>query len=128
MRGFVLMIVLSLFTLTNGWSQGINEKVSTALKTGNSKVLVSFFGPTVDMAILEVSNVYSKPQAEQVLKNFFAKHQPTDFSLVHKGASKLGMQYAIGNLTTSKGTFRISYYVRKGDNGEFIKEFRIDAN
>lgn len=128
MRGFIMMMLFALLTSTVGLAQTINEQVSTALKTGNVKVLVQYFGPTVDMAILEVSNVYSKPQSEQVLKSFFAKHPPTGFTLVHKGSSKLGMQYAIGTLQTSNGSFRISYYVRKGDEGDFIKEFRIDPD
>jgi hypothetical protein len=38
----------------------------------------------VNVTILDNENTYSKAQAEMVIKDFFAKHQPKAFSPVHE--------------------------------------------
>ena len=87
MRKLLLFIALGLMC-TGVIAGGVLEDIATALKTGNSKSLALHFGSTVDMTILEKEDVYSKAQAEIILKQFFAKHQPKSFKIMH--------QFAIG--------------------------------
>ena len=105
----------------------ITEQVSAALQAGNAKELSKFFKDNVDLAIGDKEEVYSSAQAELILKDFFSKNTPTSFAIVHQGMSKLGLQYAIGNLVTSTGNFRVSFYIKKTIHGQFIQQLRIDT-
>ncbi len=105
----------------------ITEKVSAAIREGNAKELSKFFKDNVDLAIGDKEEVYSSSQAELILKDFFSKNAPKTFTIVHQGMSKLGLQYVIGNLVTSNGNFRVSFYIKKSLHGQFIQQFRIDT-
>ena len=122
-----LILILALFMTAFGMSQNsLSEKAAVHFKTGNSKELAKHFGSNVDLSVKDKEEVYSKAQAELIVKDFFAKHTPTGFKIVHRGTSKSGLQYAIGNLTTSNGNFRVSYYIKNSGGAEVIQQLRID--
>lgn len=127
MKHLLLIPVLFFFFSFLFAGNDITEKVSTAIREGNAKELSRFFKDNVDLAIGDKEEVYSSSQAEQILKDFFAKNTPKTFTIVHQGMSKLGLQYVIGNLITSNGNFRVSFYIKKSIHGQFIQQFRIDT-
>lgn len=124
---FLLPAIFFVFSSFLIAGNDISEKVSNAIRAGNAKELSQFFKENVDLAIGENEEVYSSSQAELILKDFFSKNIPKTFTIVHQGMSKLGLQYAIGNLVTSNGSFRVSFYIKKSLHGPFIQQLRIDA-
>ena len=121
-------IVLSLFFVSLALSSftGVEDEIATALKTGNAKGLSKYFSSTIDLSVLDEEDVYSKAQAELILKNFFTRHSPKSFKIMHRGTSKLGLKYTIGTLETSKGTYRVTFYVKKTGSRDFLQQLRID--
>ena len=120
--GICLALLLSSMTLVNG----IFEDVALAIESGNAKEVSSFFEAKVELKIKETEKVYSKTEAEIQLKKFFTTHQPKSFNIIHKGSSKKGSKYAIGQLKTNSGNFRV-YVLIKAKNGDsFIKELRFE--
>ena len=106
----------------------IYDEVSNAIRSGDSKQIAAYFGTSVDLTIMTQEEVYSKTQAELVLRDFFSKNLPKTFSLLHKGSSKEGTLYAIGSLTTVKGkVFRASFFLRKSGDKYFIQELRFET-
>lgn len=92
-----------------------------AIKTGNSKDLSKYFNDLVDLGFDGEKASYSKAQAEFVLKDFFKKYPPQDFQYVHKGSSKEGLTYTIGNYIYNGGSFRVLIYIK-----QFKGNFLID--
>ncbi|MFT6323771.1 MAG: hypothetical protein ACJAWO_001327, partial [Halieaceae bacterium] len=66
-------------------------------------------------------------EAEKLIYNFFHAHQPSDFEILHEGKSKTGLEYTIGTLKTNNGNFRVSIYVNKTTQSEYIQQLFIDA-
>jgi len=85
----------------------LKQALLTGFKTGNAPVISAYFSQNVDVSLLDKENLYSKSQAEQVLKTFFSEHKPSAFVINHEGQSN-NAKYFIGTLTTSKGSFRIT--------------------
>jgi hypothetical protein len=108
--------------------QTIPDSIYSALKAGNSKELAKSFNTNIDLVILDKEGVYSKSQAELILKDFFAKNSvnPSNgFIKLHEGG-KDASKFIIGTLYTNKGQFRV-YLVMKTINGVFtIHQFRIE--
>ncbi|HLG36313.1 MAG TPA: DUF4783 domain-containing protein [Bacteroidia bacterium] len=116
------------WSLTSFTEFDVYDEVSNAIRSGDSNQLAAFFGTTVDLTILSKEEVYSKTQAELVLRDFFSKYTPKTFSILHKGSSKEGTLYAIGNMTTAKGTvFRTSFFLRKSGDKYLIQELRFET-
>ncbi len=102
------------------------DNIVNAIKTGNASALAANFEGNVEITIKEVANSYSKAQAEMVLKNFFAAHQPKSFSVAHQGTSPEGSKYFIGNLSTSSGNYRAYVYAKTSGSKLVIQEIRFE--
>jgi hypothetical protein len=103
------------------------ENITAALKTGNSKEIAKYFGANVNLKILNQEDIYSKNQAELILKDFFTKNTVKNYIPKHNGTSKNGSQYTIGVLSTNNGNFRVYYFLKKNTDGIQIQEFRIEV-
>jgi len=105
----------------------IPEGISIAIKTGNAAELSKFMNSTVELLLLDKEDFYKKNVAETILKDFFAEYQTKDFTIRHQGA-KNDAQYAIGNLKTEKGDFRVYFLLKKVDQELLIHQIRIESD
>lgn len=120
------ILLLFLMPVTANVPADVVETISSAMKTGNVTVLASYFGANVELTVLEEEDVYSKAQAEVIVRNFFKGHAPKDFQILHQGASKEDSKYLIGSLVTSTGNYRC-YFLLKNQGGKFsIQQLRIE--
>lgn len=120
-----LIFVLMLAPLTPALNQSLTG-ISKAISDGNAETLGQYFDESVEVSVLEKEEVYTKVNAVKVVKDFFAKYKPKAFSQVHQGASKANAQYAIGNLSTDNGTFRVYLYLQTSGSEAKIQEIRFD--
>ena len=120
-------IVFLLFLSTQLFALDIFDDIANSIRSGDARQLAVFFGNTIDLQIIDQENVYSKAQAEFIIKDFFIKNQPKTFTILHKGSSPEGIQYVIGNLTTTKGkSFRTSFYLKIIEGKSVLQELRIE--
>jgi hypothetical protein len=105
----------------------IPDAVINAISTGNSSVLAGYFNPSLTLAILDKEDIYTRQQAELIMKDFFAHNTPTSFTILHKGG-KEGSQYAIGNLVTPGNIFRVTIYLKAKDNKSLIHQLRFEKD
>lgn len=115
-------IILTLFLTV----AAISSDISKALTTGDAKKLAANFNESVDLTILDDEGVYSKIQAEQIIKKFFNAHPIQKYEVVHVGNSKDGSAFEIGKLSSKTKVYR-TYYVLKGNGAQQkIHQFRIE--
>ncbi len=125
MKKFLAVLFILLGTSSFG-SLDLFEDIANSLRSGDAKAVSRFFGSTVDLTIINQEEVYSKMQAEQILRDFFSKNTPRSFTIIHQGLSKEGARYAIGNLTTAQGVvFRTYFFVKTQGGSSIIQELRF---
>lgn len=120
LKGIITLSLCILCSLVSAQDELINS-VKVAIKAGNHKDLVNHFNEMIDLGFDGEKRSYSKTQAEFVLKDFFIKYPPTDFQYVHKGASKEGLTYTIGNYQSKSTAFRVLVYIK-----DFKGAYKID--
>lgn len=124
MKSFLILILLAPLTAT---LEANLAEITRAISAGDAEALGQFFDQTVEVAVMDEEDVYNKPQAVALLKDFFAKNQPKSFSQVHQGTSRGNdSQYCIGNLVTSTNTFRVYIYMKVTGDRYIIQELRFD--
>lgn len=124
----VLWIVALLFVpLLSVGQADVKDQVVLALKTGNSRSLAQHFIANIDLTTPSGSEIYSKAQAEQILRKFFDEQQPVDMVIEHSGESKQGDKYHIGILRTQKGYFRVTFFLKKTGELLQVKQLRIET-
>jgi len=123
MKKILLVLCLCITMIVNAIP--VPDNLATAFKTGNANEISSYFGTSVDMSIPRNEGVYSKTQAKLILKTFFLKNKPADFTIVHSGDSKNNSHYSIGNLKTKQGNFRTYILYKEIDKKITILELKI---
>jgi hypothetical protein len=125
-KSSTLLIFLLVFNLViASVSKEIPKGISLAFRTGNSKELVKFFNTSIELVILEKEDVYTETQAERIISDFFAKYPPKSFIILHQGGKETS-QYAIGDLITSKGVFRVYFLLKTINGNPLIHQLRIE--
>jgi hypothetical protein len=91
-----------------------------------SAAIAKYFAASVDLKVLDQENIYSKAQAELILKDFFSKHSLKTFNIAHKSVLKNDSQFAIGTLETTNGKFRVNFVMKTAAGVSTITQFRIE--
>lgn len=121
-----LFFLIALLVVNTVKAGDVFDEIGNALRSGDAKAVSRYFGATIDLTIVNQEEVYSKIQAEQILREFFSKNTPRNFSIIHKGESKDGSVYAIGSLVTAQGvTYRTYLFVKGQGNNALIQELRF---
>jgi hypothetical protein len=123
----VMLIVFSTIAATAQDQAKIPGGISIAIKAGNASELSKYMNSTIELLLLDKEDFYKKNVAETILKDFFAEYQTRDFTIRHQGA-KNDAQYAIGNLKTEKGDFRVYFLLKKVDRELLIHQIRIEPD
>lgn len=118
-----VFVGLLLFISQLGWAQAeIFAPIKDALKAGSAKEAAKHFNQSLDVNLEGEIKTYSKAQAEFVLRDFFKNHPPSDFTIVHTGSSKGGLQYAIGNYKSGSDLYNVLIRVKQSGSTYLVHE------
>lgn len=126
MKRLLLLTALAISSLTISAQNPDTESVVAALEAGNANALVELCIANLDLTVMGKDDVYSRAQAEQILKKFFSANNPSGFTTEHSGVSKMGDHYVIGKLKTEGGVKRVTFFQKKVDERFLIKQLRIE--
>jgi len=126
MKNFILSIVFLLASTMSSIGEDLIGEISSQFGQGNAKQISRYFSSTVNLSILDDSNVYSKVQAEIILDTFFKMNQPTSSKIIHRLDNNPNYQHAVIELKTTKGDFRVSYSMRINNRITQLGEIRIE--
>ncbi|MBC7744721.1 MAG: DUF4783 domain-containing protein [Flavobacterium sp.] len=122
----LLVLLITIFPAMA--SADIVNDLTLYLKTGNSKEISNHFSSTVELIILSEEDVYSKAQAEIILKDFLFKHKPLTAKVVHRLDSNPNYRFAVFELETENGNFRTTISLKDVAGSFLITEIRIEFN
>lgn len=126
---YLIALFLSVWAVNAKAHVDIFDDLANIIRSGDARQISRYFGSNVDLTILTVEEVYSKAQAEQVLKDFFAKNPAKSFTIIHKGLSKEGSKYAIGSYVSAQGiTYRTYLFVKNVGGNDVVQELRFEKD
>lgn len=127
-----ITIIIPLFLLSGslfsvGFQEGVPSEISLAFKAGNAEILAGYLNSTVELVMPDREDFYKKGVAEGILKEFFSNNRTVDFVIKHQGGRN-DARYAIGDLRTSDGTYRIYFLMKSVDGKPLIHQLRIEKD
>ncbi|HZJ73640.1 MAG TPA: DUF4783 domain-containing protein [Perlabentimonas sp.] len=108
-------------------SESFIDTITVIFKTGDSAALGKYLNSTVELELFNEDNIYSKSQAELMMKNFFTRNKPKSFKVNHEG-NKGNTSFAIGTLITSSGNFRVSIFMKIENSKHLIHQIRVERS
>jgi len=124
-RSIFLLLVIAAASFA--FKADVTDDIAGAIRSGNPKNISKYFIDNIDLKIIEQEEVYSKQQAEMILKDFFSKHPVKAYTVAHKSEPKNGSQYMIGTLETANGKFRTYCLIKTTGSQTLIQQFRIET-
>ncbi len=121
----IILLIISISSLA--FTSDIIDGISTAIRSGNPRNISKYFIENIDLKVIAQEDVYSRQQAEMILKDFFTKHPVKSYTVAHKSEPKAGSQYVIGTLETENGKFRIYFLIKTTGSETLIQQFRIET-
>jgi len=122
---FIFFLAISCVIKAN--SIDIPQEVIAGFSQGKAELISKYFINNIELTIDNKENIYSSTQAEIILRDFFKKNVPQSFSILHEGG-KNESKYAIGNLKTAQGTFRITILLKQESGKTYIHQLRIEKD
>lgn len=126
-NNILLAIILCLFIVQAPRAQDIDiiENIAGYFRTSNTRELSKYFTSTIELTILEEEDVYSKVQAEIILRDFFAKRSPSSVKVLHRLNSNPNYRFGVLVMNTDNGKFRVSFSMKNTSGKFLITEIRI---
>jgi hypothetical protein len=127
-----ITLIITLFLIPGSLSskefqEGVPTEISMAFKAGNAEILAGYLNSTVELVMPDREDFYKKGVAEGILKEFFNNNRTIDFVIKHQGG-RSDARYAIGDLRTSAGTYRIYFLMKSVDGKPLIHQLRIEKD
>ena len=122
------LILLTQIMHPTAFQRDIVDTLSTLFKSANSKEISKNFSSSIELKVNDEEDVYSKAQAEQILREFFTKSIPVSSTVVHLINTNPNYRFGILALTTKNGKFRVAITLKKTANTFFITELRIEPD
>ena len=125
MYRLITIFLLKALLILPAVAQTVPEELADAFGKGDASRIAEFFHQSLEMTILDQEYETSKTQATRILESFFKKHVPTGFKVSFEG-TKEQSKYAIGNLTTKDGAFRVNIFFMNKDGARLIYYLSIE--
>lgn len=124
-KSILLLFIVAAASLA--FKADVIDDIAGAIRSGNPKNISRYFIDNIDLKIIDQEEVYSKQQAEMILRDFFSKHPVKSYTIAHKSDPKNGSQYVIGTLDTTNGKFRTYCLIKTTGSQTLIQQFRIET-
>ncbi|MBL7683050.1 MAG: DUF4783 domain-containing protein [Flavipsychrobacter sp.] len=121
-----ILTILSSFIMLAAANAQALEDVTNGIRNSNVTAVAKFFDNNVVITISNNQSIYSKAQAEIVLKDFFAKNQVKDFTVKQGGPSGQNAKYAVGTLQTTNGIYQVYLVMKLKDEAYVLREIRFE--
>lgn len=125
----VLLSFLMLCALPNVAAQSseVSSEIISALDKGDAGKLSAYLNTNVELVVGNKNDVFSKQQATGIITDFFRTNKVSSFQLLHKG-NKEATSFAIGEIKTNTGNYRVYVLTRKSGNQTVIQQLRIEIS
>ncbi len=127
----VMLLVPALILMGHVAFSGPEEtavQVTSAIQAGNAAEVAKNFNAMIDLTLPGYDDSYSKTQAGQILKDFFAQNPVKSFKITRQGSSPDGSQYTIGSLEAGKKIYRV-YFIIKSVSGQYlVQQLQVQEN
>ena len=125
----VLLSFLMLCALPHVVAQSseVSSEIISALDKGDAAKLSAYLNANVELVVGNKNDVFSKQQATGIITDFFRTNKVSSFQLLHKG-NKEATSFAIGEIKTNTGNYRVFVLTRKSGNQTVIQQLRIEIS
>lgn len=119
-------LLCSFIFLLSFQTQSIQNLILSSLKSNDSKTLVKYFSPNVNLSLNGEEKILNKFQAELLLTDFFKNNRITNIKMLSSNGNKQSKLYAVYSMQTAKDNFQIVVKFMEIKGETLVIEFKVD--
>lgn len=104
------------------------SKFEEGFNSNSPKLVIEGSKEKIMLNVLGVEGVYSKAQAELILKDFFTKKPNGNFRFIFKGKESKEETFAIGTYETDQEIFRVTFQFKNQNESYSLESLAIEKN
>lgn len=124
--GIKYLVIVLMMASASMASADVFDDIISLIKAQNAKGLTNYFNNNVALTVDDTEGVYSKQQAEIILKHFFTLNPPKTVEIKHRSSTSGTSRYVIGTYETTQGEYRVYVFMKGSGNGMLIHEMRFE--
>jgi hypothetical protein len=121
----IIILLLSVENEIHSQTTSFPQTLIRATRDGDASTLAGYFNENIEMVLPGKSGVYSRNQAEMVVRDFFGTTEPQEFTIIHEGTRE-NASFVIGSLRGKTETFRVYFLTKNNDKKLVIHQLRIE--
>lgn len=129
MKKLFIASILSFLSICSASAQNGAQDVFTPIakyiQAGDYDRLSAWFADNLEIEILGSVNNCTRNQAKLIMKDFFSKHTPKSFNIIHK-SGKAPMKYAVGSLIAGGEKFKVILFVKISGDKSHIEQIKVE--
>jgi hypothetical protein len=102
------------------------EDMVNAIRNNRVSDMVKYFDNIVPVTLNNNQSVYSHNQAEVVLRDFFDKNIPKDFTIMDNGSPTKTSKFLIGTFTAAQAKYNVYILMKMKDGMYLLQEIRLN--
>jgi len=119
--------LVSMFLFASFYSSAdVFDDLIKNLKEQNITAVSKLVNSNVELNLDGVDGMYSKSQADVILRNFFNANTPKSIVVQHRGSSAQGAKYIIAEMKTDKNNYRMYVFLKTNGTQNQLQELRIE--
>ena len=129
MRTKLILIFVSLLysiSTASAQQQDVIDTLAKFFNTADASKISTLCSSTLELDILAQENLYSKAQAELIMRDFLSKNKPLSVKIIHRLLSNPNYKLAVLSMATIKDKFRVSISLSSNDESFLVKQIRIE--
>ena len=121
---FVLFFILLIFSINTVLAQSI-EDIFNAISQENTVKLLSYADQEIEICLFKTQESYKLEDAKSILNDFFESYTVSKIKIKHNSQNNKAINYAIADLITKEGTYRIFVSTKLENDKMILEELRI---
>ena len=122
-----MIILLLIASFSTAFLADQTDRVAALLQQGQAHELGKLCSNNLELSILGDEKTVSKAVAESQLNTFFSTNKPVAVKIIHRMDSNPSLIFAVAQLKTSGGNFRVSYSIKSTNGNQEMTELRIET-
>jgi hypothetical protein len=103
------------------------EDVVNAIRNSRIEDMSRYFDNVVPVTLNNSQAIYSRNQAEAILKDFLEKNPPRDFTVMDNGSPNSSSKFMIGSMLSTTGVrYNVYILMKLKDNNYVLQEIRFN--
>lgn len=127
----LLVTICCLLVLQTSFAQQAThtpiEDMTNAIRNDRVVDMVKYFDNFVPLTMNNNQSIYSRNQAELILKDFFEKNATREFTVMDNGSPDNYSKFIIGSLTATNGIkYNVYILMRIKDGNYMLQDLRLN--